>query len=120
MAPSPLATEFRPEAIADTDVLHLRGRVTYREAPDLRRALFDAIAGGDGNLVVELRDVETMDTAGMAVLVEGLLATRDRGPKLYFCSPSESVRKVFRLAGLEQALARCYGCLEELRKVISC
>lgn len=102
----------------DTAVLHLRGMATYREAPELRRRLFTALAEGDDRLILELEDVETMDTAAMAVLVEGLLETRDRGPQLYFCTPSSSVRQVFALAGLEEALERCFGCLGDALEAV--
>lgn len=113
-----LDIEYRQNVLDDTSALHLTGRATYKEAPELRRRLFEAIAEepNEGRLVVELADVETMDTAAMAVLVEGLMATRKEGPNIYFCTPSDSVRDVFRLAGLEQALSRCYGCLGDLWK----
>ncbi|MEO1367388.1 MAG: STAS domain-containing protein [Acidobacteriota bacterium] len=106
-----------PDVAPRTDVLHLAGSVTYAQASELRRHLFDAIeTRGDeagGRLVLELADVETMDTSAMAVLVEGLLATRRSGPHVSFCTPSRSVRKVFELAGLTEALERCYGCLDD-------
>ncbi|MEM7583196.1 MAG: STAS domain-containing protein [Acidobacteriota bacterium] len=111
-----LEVSYLPEAVENTAVLHLRGTASYRQAPELRSSLFEAIQSLDSGrrLVVELAEVEQIDTAGMAVLVEGLLATRDQGPDLYFCTPSDSVRKVFRLAGLEEALQRCYGCLGDV------
>jgi len=114
--PQPLEIEYQPEAVQNTAVLHLRGRASFREAPELRSRLFaaiDTLAEGT-RLVVELEEVEQIDTAGMAVLVEGLIATRKRGPDLFFCTPSDSVHKVFRLAGLEEALERCFGCLGEV------
>ncbi len=101
-------------------MLHLRGRASYREAPELRRTVFDAISvSADKNLVVELDEVETMDTAAMAVLVEALMATRDGDPSMFLMSPSDSVRRVFRLAGLEEALTRCYNCWEDLETAIA-
>lgn len=111
-----LSIDYLPEAVENTAVLHLRGRVTFREAPELRSRLFDAIGTHTAGyrLVIELAEVERIDTAGMAVLVEGLLATREQGPDLFFCTPSDSVHKVFRLAGLEEALERCYGCLGDV------
>lgn len=114
--PQPLEIDYLPEAVENTAVLHLRGRATFREAPELRSRLFAAIAahGAGHRLVVELAEVEHIDTAGMAVLVEGLIATRRQGPDVFFCTPSESVHKVFRLAGLEEALERCYGCLGDV------
>lgn len=112
---STLEINYHPEALDDTAVLHLSGEATFREAPELRRRLFSALEEPSRpRLVVELADVATMDTAAMAVLVEGLMKTRQSGPEVFFCTPSDSVRSVFRLAGLEQALSRCYGCLGDL------
>lgn len=108
----PLEIDYQREVAADADVLHLRGDATYVEAPELRRRLFEAVAERpSGRLVLELAEVEKMDTAAMAVLVEGLLATRGKPTEIYFCTPSESVRKVFELTGLAEALSRCHGCL---------
>ena len=116
-----LEIRYDAEAAPEAAVLHLRGEATYKEAPDLRRSLFDALGDATTDrLVLELAAVEKMDTAAMAVLVEGLLATRNERPQLYFCTPSESVRKVFELAGLDDALARCYGCLGDALEASSC
>lgn len=111
-----LSINYRPEVVAKTSVLHLEGQATYREAPELRRRLLEAVAGepDDARLVVELGSVRHMDTAAMAVLVEGLMLTRKSGPTIYFCTPSASVRDVFSLTGLEKALSRCLGCLDDL------
>jgi anti-anti-sigma factor len=113
--PVQLEVEYHPEALPDTSVLHLRGTASFREAPELRRRLFHALGEHrTDRLVVELAEVEKMDTAAMAVLVEGMISSREDGPELFFCTPSDSVRKVFRLSGLEEALSRCYGCLGDL------
>jgi len=110
-----LEVEYHPEALPDTSVLHLRGTASFRQAPELRRRLFHALdEHRTERLVVELAEVEKMDTAAMAVLVEGMISTREDGPEIFFCTPSDSVRKVFRLSGLEEALSRCFGCLEDL------
>lgn len=101
-------------------MLHLRGDLSFREAADLRTALFDAIErSGDKNLVVDLRELDRIDTAAMAVLVEGLVATKDRGPDLFLVGPNESVRRVFELAGLEDALMRCFDCWGDLELVVA-
>ncbi len=112
---SPLEIEFVPNAREATATLKLSGRAGYREAPRLRKALFDAIAVSAGkNLVVELAMVERLDTAAMAVLVEACIATRGGEPPIFLMCPSRSVRKVFELAGLEEALTRCYSSWEEI------
>jgi anti-anti-sigma factor len=117
---SPLQIEFVPDAKEATAMLHLVGRASYREAPELRRAVFDAISvTTDKNLVIELDRVEAMDTAALAVLVEALMVTRDVDPPIFLMCPSDSVRRVFRLAGLEEALTRCYHCWEDLETTIT-
>ena len=117
---SSLSIELDPDAREATVMLHLKGRATYREAPELRRALFEALEiTGDRNLVVELDDVDEIDTAAMAVLVEAMMVSRDGDTTIFLMSPSESVRRVFELAGLEEALTHCYGCWEDLEKAIA-
>lgn len=109
-----LEIEFVGEARPATAILRLAGRATFRQAPQLRQSLFEAIeAAGDKNLVVELERVERIDTAAMAVLVEGLLATQGTETAIFLLNPSRSVREVFRMAGLEDALTCCFDSWEE-------
>lgn len=92
-------------------VLELDGTATYHQAPELRRQLFNALDRARHRLVVDLDGVEHMDTVATAVLVEGLLKARAAGrPELFFCSANYSVRKVFQLSGLTDALSRCESC----------
>lgn len=118
--PSPLVIELERDAKPASAVLTLTGRASYRESAELREALFGAIDElGDKNLVVDLEGLERLDTAAMAVLVEGLVATRDRGPDLFLVCAGESVQRVFHLAGLDDALTRCFGCMAELELAVA-
>lgn len=117
---SSLSIEFEPEAMPASAMFRLRGQASYREAAELRRALFEAIeATDDRNLIVELEEVDSIDTAAMAVLIEALKITHDRGPDMYLVCASEAVRLVFRLAGLEDALTRCFSCMAEMEQAIA-
>ncbi len=117
---SALAIELDSYTTATTSTLHLRGEASYRQAAELRTALFDAIeASGDNNLVVALDEVDRIDTAAMAVLLEGLVATHGHGPDLYLVGAGESVSRVFELAGYEDALVRCYGCWGDFEQAVS-
>jgi hypothetical protein len=55
----------------------------------------------------------------MAVLVEGLAASRDGGPDLYLFHANESVSRVFELADLDEALLRCYTCWDDFRQALT-
>ncbi len=100
-------------------MLTLDGTVTFREAPELRRHLLEAIeAHPDRNLVVELSKVDRFDTAAMAVLLEGLMMTHEHGPELFLVGANDAVTKVFKLAGFEEALMRCFGCMDDVHQQI--
>ena len=97
--------------------LVVRGRVTYLEAPELREAVLAEVESPDASIVLlELGGVEKMDTAGMAVLIEALLAGRDREVSMLLCSPSDSVMQIFRLAGFPELVASCCAGPEETRE----
>ena len=92
----------------EAGTIHLRGRVTFTEAPDVRRELLDEIRVMNGSKVVlELAGVEEIDTAGAAVLAETLKTGLNRGLRVLLCSPSDSVMRIFRLAGFEDVLGHC-------------
>ena len=101
----------------DVRKLHVLGQVTYHEAPELREAILSEVSNTHlSALVVELGAVKKMDTAGVAVLVEGLLASRQRGLRMLLCQPSESVLQIFRLAGLHDALEATCARPEEVEQ----
>ncbi len=92
----------------DVRVFLVKGRVTFHDAPELRESLLGEVSTTSASaLVVELGGVEQMDTSGAAVLVEGLMLGRKRGLRILLCSPSESVLRMFHLAGLEEVLSQC-------------
>ena len=101
----------------DILVLHVRGRVTYRNASELRhRVLTEIERTVATKLILELDDVEQMDTAGAAVLVEAVMQGKDRDVEVMLCAPSQSVLRIFRLAGLSDVLESCFSSPAELQK----
>ena len=115
-----LEVEYDPRAGKFTAVLTVGGDVTFREAPELREHLFEAIAAHpERNLVVELSGVDRFDTAAMAVLLEGMKVSRKTGPEIFLVGANDAVTKVFRLAGFEEALLRCFGCLDDVRQQLT-
>jgi anti-anti-sigma factor len=120
MSDSPFETEIRPvPGLEDASTLHVRGRIRYGQASAFRRAILDWVTRSPASrLIIELDEVEDMDTSGVAVLVESLVFGRDRSKQMLLCSPSESVMRLFRLAGFEEALkACCPSPAEALRRL---
>jgi anti-anti-sigma factor len=113
-------TEIRDvPGLEDASTLSIRGRIRYPQAPALRRSILDWIASAPASrLIIELEDVDEMDTSGAAVLVESLLYGRDRSKQMLLCSPSESVLRLFHVSGFEEALkACCPSPAEALRRL---
>lgn len=108
MSASSFTTEVRavPD-VQEVRVMTVEGRITYREAHDLRHAIFKELDLSTYGLVIDLGQVQNMDTSGAAVLVEVVLASKQRDQILLLCSPSHSVMRIFRLAGLEEVLGAC-------------
>ena len=92
----------------DVCSLQIRGRIDYRQAASFRKSLLQELRRSTAStVVVELAALDRLDTSGLAVLVEALTILRQRGQQLFLCAPSESVVKIFRLSGFQEALQAC-------------
>lgn len=76
-----------------------KGRLDSTTSPDLEKHLLGLVDGGARRLVVDLKDIEYVSSAGLRVLL--LLAKRLKVAPgdLVLCGLSPAVRQVFDLAG---------------------
>lgn len=106
-------TPFRVEGVGvegmpEARTVHVGGRVTLAEAPEVRTALLREVGEHGGTkLVLELAGIDRIDTAGAAVLAEALRLGLNRGLRVLLCSPSAAVTNIFRLAGFADVLDHC-------------
>ena len=87
--------------------LRLAGRLSFTDAPALEREIHAVLAQPFNKVVLALGNVSEMDTAGAAVLVEGVLQGRRAGKRVLLCSPNASVMKLFELSGIAEVLEAC-------------
>lgn len=80
-------------------VLRISGEVDLSSSPKLRETILDRL--GAGNLDVDLRAAEYIDSSGIATLVEGLKRSRNQGREFRLVAPSKAVLRVLRLARLD-------------------
>jgi anti-sigma B factor antagonist len=73
-------------------------------APHLGTQLFDSIAAGHGEVVVDLSDVRLIDSAGIGVLLSAQRRAQAAGTGLVLANPSEHVLRVLSLTGVERRL----------------
>jgi anti-sigma B factor antagonist len=86
-------------------VVTVHGRVDSNTAPKFEDALKKVIEGHKGtkaqkNVVLELRGVEFMSSAGLRGMVSSLKACKSGGGDLRLATPSDRVVEVMQLAGL--------------------
>lgn len=118
MSEAAFQTETAPDPeLADVSTIRVRGRATYDQSLELRRSILEQVAAADRpKLVLSLGGIEEIDTAGAAVLVEAVMAAKKRGVRILLCSPSESVTRMFRLAGFAEVLDHCCPNPAETRR----
>lgn len=85
-------------------VLRPSGRLNMTTAMDLRQSIVALVTGGDLFVVVDLSEVDFIDSSGLGGLVSGLKTAREAGGDLRLASPTEQVRLVLQLTNLERML----------------
>lgn len=85
-------------------VVRPEGRLNMPVAPGLRQQLLDLVEEGNARLVVDLAEVESIDSSVLGALLVGLKAAKRAGGDLRIADPSKQVATVLELTHLEQVL----------------
>ena len=86
-------------------VLSVGGDLDVVGAPDLRQAVVTAVADGSRLLVLDLSELDFVDSFGIGAVVGALKRLRQRGGDLALVCPSPRVRRVFEICDLDRILA---------------
>jgi anti-sigma B factor antagonist len=84
----------------DTVVVAVEGEIDVYTAPRLRELLIDLVNKGSFHLVVDMENVEFLDSTGLGVLVGGLKRVRAHDGTLDLVCTQERILKIFRITGL--------------------
>lgn len=99
----------------DVVIVDVHGDVDVATAPQLREKLVQLIGDGHTDLVVDLNDVDFLDSTGLGVLVGGLKRARSNKGSLQVVSNNERVKKVFAITGLTEV----FGLTDQLGDEVS-
>jgi anti-sigma B factor antagonist len=83
-------------------VLAVGGEIDVYTAPQLRERLIELVEGGSHHIVVDMEQVEFLDSTGLGVLVGGLKRVRANEGSLRLVCAQERILKIFRITGLEK------------------
>ena len=93
-----LVTDVRGAA----SVVTVSGRVDSETAPQLDGALAQLAAGGQNKIVLDLKGVDYMSSAGLRSIVKAAQAAQKSGGELRLAAVSDSVEVVLRTVGMLQ------------------
>ena len=79
----------------------LRGELIGTEVPDVTESLENVVTGEDGRLIIDLTELSSLDSSGLAALIHLTNRARLTGGKLMLVGPSPFVNGVFRTTRLD-------------------
>lgn len=93
-------------------VVDVKGEVDLFTAPKLREHVVGLVEEDERRIVVNLEDVEFMDSTGLGVLVGALKRLKEKDGQLALVCPQGSVLRVLTVTGLNKVFA-IYDSVEE-------
>ena len=85
-------------------VARTSGDLDLTTAPRLREQIVQVVANGQPHVILDLQQVDFVDSTGLGVIVGLLKRTRSQGGDLRLVSTRTSLRKVLELTALDHAL----------------
>ena len=93
--------EIKTETMRRTVLVTVSGEVNSATAPELDQLLRDQIAAGHKNLVINLRDVSFMSSAGLQALIGAQMKVRRMVPggNVVLSEVPQRLKETFELVG---------------------
>ena len=88
-----------------TAIVRLSGRMDVESSPAVRQTLLELAGQGFTNLIVDLTQVDFMDSSGLSALVTGMKVLRKSNGVLSLCGPNSQIRTVLHLTMLDNVFA---------------
>jgi anti-sigma B factor antagonist len=88
----------------DVTVIRAHGRLNMLTAPRLERTIQRALDGGDTRIVLDLAEVDFLDSTGLSVMILGMKEARSGGGDLRLVAPGPQVSLVLQLTKLDRVL----------------
>jgi|SRR6516225_835962 len=106
----------RAGANSGIHILHVQGAITHTTAPAFQQAVGTAAA--PLGLIIDLREVPSVDSMAIGALVRAYVACNKAGRKLALVGLNHRVANVLRLTGVDSLFAT-YSDVAEAESVLS-
>jgi anti-sigma B factor antagonist len=81
-------------------IVAVGGEIDVYTAPKLRDKITELVADGVYDIVIDMEEVEFLDSTGLGVLVGGLKKVRAHDGSLQLVCTQDRLLKIFRITGL--------------------
>lgn len=88
-------------SVGDVPVLTVHGEVDVYSAPLLKEQIAGSLTGPEASAVVDLSQVEFMDSTGLGALVSARTAAAEGGGRLPLVCERDRILKLFQITGLD-------------------
>lgn len=86
-------------------IIEVAGEIDVYTAPKLRDRISELVADGNYNLVIDMENVDFLDSTGLGVLVGGLKKLRAHDGSMQLICTQERLLKIFRITQLAKVFA---------------
>jgi anti-sigma B factor antagonist len=108
--------ELSEEDVDDrTHLITVAGEIHVSTAPEFSRLLSAAIGRGKTQVVLDLSDVEFIDSTGLSVLLNGLRRVTRRGGRMAIVCSNPTVLRLFVITRLDST----FTIVESLRAALA-
>ena len=109
-----LNIDLKTESGGETLVFKLRGSLDLATAPTVRAALTDATEKGNQHLIVDLTQLEFLDSTGLGVLIGAHRRAAERGGSFRLITSDGQIARLLNITGLIAVFA-VYHSIEDAR-----
>ncbi len=103
---------FETEIKNDIAVLTVTaGRLDANVAPDLKQAVSDIVDGGISRIMLDLKQVQFMDSSGLGAVISSFKLTGQKG-EFVICNMNDAVQEILTLTHMDR-LFQIYPNAEE-------
>ena len=89
----------------DVTVVAISGEIDVYTAPKLRDTLTELVGSGAYRLIIDMDQVEFLDSTGLGVLVGGLKKVRAHDGSMDIVCSQERLLKIFTITGLSKVFS---------------
>ena len=94
--------------VDDISVVALSGRIVFGDESDaLRAKLNSLIAEGKQRIVLNMKNIEYIDSAGLGILIAAHLSAKTHGGSLRLCDLGRKFLEVLRMTKLTEVFEVC-------------